>query len=119
MGTEFSSTGSDGKVAMWTDRSVVTEAERPRTFEFVTEGARHGKPSSSPWHATAIHRYELRPDGPLTRVVYTQQLTRLTGVPAILRNRLMTRLMFRVSAKFMRRGFDALLATAQERAPRS
>src|SRR5438094_297062 len=40
VGTEFFSTGSDGKVARWSDRSVVTEATRPEVFEFVTEGRR-------------------------------------------------------------------------------
>ena len=63
VGTEFTSTGSDGKQARWTDRSVVTEADRATTFEFVTEGVRHGKPGSEPWRSTAVHRYDLRPEG--------------------------------------------------------
>src|SRR5438309_11144064 len=62
VGTEFTTTGSDGKVARWSDRSVVTEATRPEAFEFVTEGRREGKPGSRPWLSTAVHRYEIVPD---------------------------------------------------------
>jgi hypothetical protein len=117
VGTEFFTTGSDGKAARWTDRSVVTEATRPAVFEFVTEGRRDGKPGSSPWLATAVHRYEIREEpGGGCRVTYTEDLTRMVGAPKILFGRGISRLVFRVSAKYMRRGFDALLALAEERA---
>jgi hypothetical protein len=43
-------------------------------------------------------------------VVYTQDMTRLAGAPWILTARGLNRPVFRVSAKYMRRGFDALLA---------
>ena len=62
VGVEFSSTGSDGKAAVWSDRSVVTEATRAEVFEFVTEGRRQGKPGTSPWLSTAAHRYVIAPD---------------------------------------------------------
>ncbi len=42
VGTEFRTTGSDGKVARWEDRSVVTEATPDGLFEFVSDGIRHG-----------------------------------------------------------------------------
>jgi hypothetical protein len=115
VGTEFFTTGSDGKVARWSDRSVVTEATRPRLFEFVTEGRRQGKPGSRPWLCTAVHRYEVagEPDG--CRVTYTEDLTRLDGAPGILAVPGVSRLLFRVSARYMRRGFDGLLALAEER----
>ena len=116
VGTEFSTTGSDGKVARWTDRSVVTEATRPEVFEFVTEGRREGKPGSRPWLATAIHRYEIARDPDGCRVVYTEELTRLDGAPWVVRARGISRLVFRVSAKYMSRGFRGLLALAEERA---
>ncbi len=61
VGTEFFTTGSDGKVAQWSDRSVVTEATSPEVFEFVTEGRRQGKSGSRPWLSTAVHRYEIAP----------------------------------------------------------
>ena len=114
VGTEFFTTGSDGKVARWTDRSVVTEALRPEAFEFVTEGQREGKPGSRPWLATAVHRYEIAPESGGCRVTYTQDLTRLEGAPRILLAPGVNRILFRMSAKYMRRGFDSLLAMAIE-----
>jgi hypothetical protein len=115
VGTEFRTTGSDGKVARWYDRSVVTEATRPEVFEFVTEGRREGKAGSRPWLATAVHRYRIAPDGTGCRVTYTEDLTRLDGAPWILRAPGLSRLVFRVSAKYMGRGFRGLLAMAEER----
>src|SRR6266540_4293933 len=69
-GTEFFTTGSDGKVARWSDRSVVTEARRAEAFEFVTEGRRDRKPRSRPWLSTAVHRYEIAPEAGGCRVIY-------------------------------------------------
>lgn len=115
VGTEFVTTGSDGKVARWSDRSVVTEATRPEVFEFVTEGRRDGKPGARPWLSTAVHRYEIASVPGGCQVRYTEELTRLTGAPRILFARGINRIVFRMSAKYMRRGFDALLALAEER----
>jgi hypothetical protein len=115
VGTEFLTTGSDGKVARWTDRSVVTEATRPEVFEFVTEGRREGKPGSRPWLATAVHRYVLAPGAGGCRVTYTEDLTRMDGAPRLLFGPGVNRLVFRMAAKFMRRGFDGLLTLAEER----
>jgi len=115
VGTEFFTTGSDGKVARWSDRSVVTEATRPQVFEFVTEGRRHGKQGSRPWLATAVHRYAVAPEDGGCRVTYTQELTRLEGAPRIMVARGLSQLVFRISAKYMQRGFDSLLALAEER----
>ncbi|HZA26730.1 MAG TPA: SRPBCC family protein [Actinomycetota bacterium] len=114
VGTEFFSTGSDGKVARWSDRSVVTEATRPEVFEFVTEGRREGKPGSRPWLATAVHRYEIAREGGGCRVTYTEDLTRLAGAPGIFYAPGISRLIWKISAKYMRRGFDNLLALAEE-----
>jgi hypothetical protein len=116
VGTEFFSTGSDGKVARWSDRSVVTEASRPQVFEFVTEGTRVGKPGSRPWLSTAAHRYVIASEAGGCRVTYTQDLTRLAGAPRILLAPGINRVVFWMSAKYMRRGFESLLALAQERA---
>ena len=115
VGTEFFSTGSDSKLARWTDRSVVTEATRPQVFEFVTEGRREGKPGSTPWLSTAVHRYEITPASGGCRVTYTEELTRLDGAPRIMLAPGISRIVFRISAKYMRRGFDGLLALAEER----
>ena len=118
VGIEFVTTGSDGKVARWTDRSVVTEATRPEVFEFVTEGLREGKPGSRPWHITAVHRYEIATTATGSRVAYTEDLTRLDGAPGILQAPVISRVVFRISGKYMRRGFRALLAMAEERGRR-
>ena len=115
VGVEFLTTGSDGKAARWSDRSVVTEATRPQVFEFVTEGRREGKAGGRPWLTTAVHRYEMAPMDGGCSVTYTQDLTRLDGAPRVLFNRAVSRIVFRVSAKYMRRGFDALLGLAEER----
>jgi hypothetical protein len=114
VGTEFFTTGSDGKVARWSDRSVVTEATRPQVFEFVTEGRRRGKPGTQAWLCTAVHRYEITPIGEGCRVTYAQQLTRLEGAPRIMLTPGISRLVFMISAKYMRRGFEGLLAMAEE-----
>ncbi|TMD32424.1 MAG: hypothetical protein E6I95_10765 [Chloroflexi bacterium] len=119
VGTEFFTTGSDGKVARWADRSVVTEAIRPRMFEFVTEGRRQAKPGSRPWLMTLVHRYEIAPEGGGSRVTYTEDLTRWAGAPWVLRMRAISRILFRMSAKYMQRGFDGLLALAEESSVRS
>jgi hypothetical protein len=116
IGVEFLSTGSDGKTARWSDRSVVTEATRPEVFEFVTEGRRQGKPGRRPWLCTAVHRYAIAPEAGGCQVTYTEALTRLDGAPWILRTPGVSRIVFRVSARYMRRGFDGLLALAEERA---
>jgi hypothetical protein len=116
VGVEFLSTGSDGKVARWSDRSVVTEATRPEVFEFVTDGCRQGKPGRRPWLCTAVHRYVIAPEAGGCKVAYTEDLTRLDGAPWMLRTPGISRIPFRVSAKYMRRGFDGLLALAEERA---
>jgi len=115
VGTEFRTTGSDGKVARWIDRSVVTEATRPEVFEFVTEGRREGKPGSRPWLATAIHRYVITPGPDGCTVTYTEELTRLDGAFWVMTAPVIRGLVWRMAAKYMRRGFDGLLALAEER----
>jgi polyketide cyclase/dehydrase/lipid transport protein len=115
VGTEFRTTGSDGKVARWNDRSVVTEATRPEVFEFVTEGIRQGKPGSKPWHITGISRYELTPTSEGSVVKFTQELVRFEGAPWAFTAPGLRRLVQKLSSKYMRKGFDGLLALAEER----
>ena len=115
VGMEFRTTGSDGKVARWTDRSVITEAMAPRSFEFVTEGVRHGKPGRTPMQATTVHRYEIEPAATGCRVTYRGQITQSKGFPAIVHAPVVGRLLLGYAAKYMRKGFDSLIATAEER----
>ncbi len=115
VGTEFRTTGSDGKTARWTDRSVVTEATRPEVFEFVTEGRRDGKPGSKPWLATAIHRYVITPGQDGCKITYTEEMTRLEGAPWVMTTPGIRNMVWKMAAKYMRRGFEGLLALAEER----
>ena len=117
VGTEFLTTGSDGKVAHFADRSVVTEAVRPAVFEFVTDSHREGKPGSSPWNLTLVHHYEIDPQPTGCRVTYTEEITRMSGAPRAFAQPGIRRLIYWVAARYMRRGFDALLAMAEERTP--
>jgi hypothetical protein len=66
--------------------------------------------------ATLTHRYVITPGGDGCRVVYTQDISRLVGAPWLMRAPGFSRLVFWISARFMRRGFDGLLALAGKRA---
>jgi hypothetical protein len=118
VGTEFRTTGADGKKATWTDRSVVTEAIRPSVFEFVTEGRRDGRAGREPFRSTTVHRYEIaaRPRG--SYVTYTAELTRFTGPRSVVRMArapVIGTLLWRMAGTYLRKGFDNLLALAEER----
>jgi hypothetical protein len=69
VGTSFASTG---KLPMsgrrWNDRSTVTVALRPSTFEFVTEA--RAREAGGEMAARYVHRYEIAPDGAGSRVTY-------------------------------------------------
>src|ERR1700730_12202221 len=70
VGTSFTSTGAiPMSMRKWSDRSTVTIAERPGTFEFVTHATVHRSRRST--EATYRHRYEIAaaPDG--SDVTYT------------------------------------------------
>jgi len=114
VGTEFRTTGSDGKVAVWRDRSVVTEATPDSVFEFVTEGVRQGKPGHRPMEATTVHRYEILPAPDGCTVTYEGRVTRTVGFPRIVHMPLVGAWLLGYAAKAMRRGFDGLIAAAAE-----
>jgi len=98
---------------------VVTEATRPEGFELVTDGRRRGKPGRPSWQCTAVHRYVIAPEADGCKVTYTEDLTRLDGAPWMLRTPGISRIVFRIGAKYMRRGFDGLLTLAEERSTAS
>ena len=100
----------------WEDRSAVTMAVRPASFEFVTYATVHGSKRST--QATHTHRYEIAaaPDGG-SDVTYT--LTQLDVVNPLLRFALpvIRTMSWRLGVPFMNgRGFRNLLAAAEQRA---
>jgi hypothetical protein len=77
VGTVFS---SRGLIPMsrhtWEDMSTVTVADRPRVFEFVTEGQGGGaKRMASQW----LNRYEIQPGDDGCRISYQLSLLRVTN----------------------------------------
>jgi hypothetical protein len=119
VGTEFATTGAD-PMGRFTDRSVVTEASRPNTFEFVTEARLETKKGKViDW--MLVHRYELSPAREGTRISYTGRITRiseLAGPLAMFRIPGLRSLAMRASAGVSRRGVRNLARLAEERAGR-
>ena len=82
IGTEFRSSGAD-PMGRFTDASVVTEADRPRLFEFVTEAHLETKKGKGvEW--TGIHRYEITPAGDGCRISCTDRVVRISALPGML-----------------------------------
>lgn len=117
VGTEFSTTGAD-PMGRFSDRSVVTEATRPSTFEFVTEASLETKKGArSDW--TVVHRYELASTGTGCRITYTVRIARISALPgmlAIFNVPVLSGLALKGSAGVGRRGIRNLAALAEERA---
>jgi uncharacterized protein YndB with AHSA1/START domain len=77
-GDSWSSTGAapDGS---FQDHSVVTEASRPRSFEFRTESRVTFKSGAeADW--TCVNRYDIEPQGGGSKVTYSQRMTRATDL---------------------------------------
>jgi hypothetical protein len=69
IGATFASTGSiPGSRRQFHDESRVTVAERPSTFEFVTDATVAGR---RPMQATFRHRYDIEPHGAGCHVRYS------------------------------------------------
>jgi uncharacterized protein YndB with AHSA1/START domain len=116
VGTEFGTVGAD-PMGRFEDRSVVTEAVRPETLEFVTEARLHTKRGRAvDW--TVIHRYELAPaEGSGCRIRYTTRITRVSELPGLLRTMALPglgALAMKGSAPVGRRGLRNLAAMAEE-----
>jgi hypothetical protein len=117
VGTGFTSVGSIPMTrARWEDRSEVVEARRPDVLAFVTDGVilwPMGRRTEARWE----HRYEIRPDGRGSRVIYRLRRTAMARPPLRMRVPVMRRLTHRVMIPMLcRRGFDNLLKTAERRA---
>jgi hypothetical protein len=117
VGTEFESTGQDPLVRM-TDRSVVTEATRSTSFEFVTDSAWELKRSGKGADFTIVHRYEIEPLPAGCRVTYSFRATRASALPGVLamfRIPLVRTVAGRMSVRSLRQGFGNLLRAAEQR----
>ena len=67
-----------------TDRSVVTEADASKVFEFVTESTRSPKRGPAA-DMTTVNRFEIVADGTGSRVTRRCRIVRLSKMPAIMR----------------------------------
>jgi hypothetical protein len=117
VGTEFDSTGEDSAARM-SDRSVVTEALPPSTFEFVTESTLELKRSGARAAFTTVHRYDIEPAPGGCRVTYTMRATRASALPGILavfRIPVLRAIGARMSISGLRGGFLNLLRMAEAR----
>jgi Polyketide cyclase / dehydrase and lipid transport len=83
VGTTFTSTGANFN-GTFHDRSVVTEAARPDRFTLETD-ARLVRKRGETWEVHFEHRYDVRPDGDGSRIVYTETIQRVNYVPYWLR----------------------------------
>src|SRR5260370_13191371 len=118
VGTTFTSTGTIPMSSRrWEDRSKVTTAERPNTFEFVTTATARGSQRSM--EATYRHRYEIAATPGGSKVSYT--MTQLTMSNPLLRLGLpvVKTLTWRLGIPLMAGpGFRAIVASAEQRAGR-
>jgi len=101
----------------FTDASVVTEADRPRVFEFVTEAHLATKKGRGvDW--TNVHRYELSPQGTSRcRIDYRIRITRISQLPGMLgmfKVPLLSVIAMKASEGVARRGVRNLAALAEE-----
>ncbi len=118
VGTEFTSTGED-RMCRMADRSVVTEADRPTVFEFVTESSMELKRGgqSSDW--TIVHRYGISPEGDGSAVSHTTRVTRASALPgalAMYRIPILRSIAMKETASQAKRGLAGLIQAAEERA---
>jgi hypothetical protein len=116
VGTEFGSTGADA-MGGFADTSVVTEATRPRLFEFVTEARLSTKKGRvAEW--TNVHRYEIEPTTDGCRIIYTARILRISELPgALVAFKIpgIRALGMRIGGSNSRKGLRALARLAEQR----
>jgi hypothetical protein len=110
VGTSFSSTGTIPMSRRhWSDRSLVTVADRPVKFEFTTQAAAGERDAMT---AVYRHSYEISPEAGGSRVTYT--MTQLSITNPILRlGPGMSRMTWLMIPMFAGRGLRNLLALAE------
>lgn len=115
VGTEFKSSGLD-PMGRFSDRSVVTEATRPKLFEYVTEG--HLTPKKTGKHAcdtTITHRFEIEETGEGCVVTSRDHVARWTNPPGMLTSKLMRPLVRMIVSGLSKRTLKNLIASADQR----
>ena len=114
VGTEFRTTGADA-MGEFADSSVVTEATRPRLFEFVTEADLTTKKGTVvEW--TNVHRYELRPRDGGCLIAYSLRTLRISELPGPMvafRIPGLRAILLRVGGSNLRRGLRNLARMAE------
>lgn len=118
VGTEFRTTGADA-MGEFADSSVVTEATRPRLFEFVTEARLTTKKGPvAEW--TNVHRYELTPQEGGCVITYSLRTVRISELPgpmAMFNVPGLRGLLLRVGGSNLRRGLRNLARMAERGTP--
>jgi hypothetical protein len=117
VGTEFSSAGQD-RMSRMRDTSVVTEATRPRVFEFVTESSMELTKSKAVSDWTYVHRFELTPTEKGCRVRQTDRIVRASALPGILkvfRVPGLRSIVLRMAASMSRASLHRLASAAEQR----
>lgn len=118
VGTEFRTTGADA-MGEFADSSVVTEATRPRLFEFVTEARLTTKKGRvAEW--TNVHRYELTPKEGGCVIAYSLRTLRISELPgpmAAFNIPGLRALLLRVGGSNLRRGLRNLARMAEPGTP--
>lgn len=79
VGTAFTSTGAADN-GTFHDRSVVTDASRPRRFVIETD-SRLDRKRGRAWEVHFSHRYDVEPEGDGSRITYTETVERVNYVP--------------------------------------
>lgn len=118
VGTEFTSTGEDRTCRM-TDQSVVTEADRPTVFEFVTESAMELKRGGKRSDWTVVHRYDIVSDAGGCTVSHTNRVTRASALPgalAVFKLPVLRSIAMKEMSGEVKRGLAQLVRAAEERA---
>ena len=117
-GTVFTTTGTiPMSFRGWRDRSTVTVAERPSTFEFATDATAGS--GESAMLARYLHRYGLEAMAGGCRVTYTMRQERISRPMLRLALPLVRHVMWTVGIPmFAGRGLRNLLAEAEARAGR-
>jgi hypothetical protein len=113
VGKVFATTGTiPMSVKRWEDRSTVTAAVRPSTFEFVTEGqVGHGRKAMM---ARYVHRYQIAAAQGGSTVTYTMTQEQIVNPFLRLALPVIRQMMWSVGIPmFAGRGFRNLLADAE------